>query len=85
MVKVNRLLRKSLSLFISFYRLLISPILGQHCRFYPSCSCYAQTAIEEHGVIRGLLWSIKRLLCCHPWHPGGFDPVPTKKQRILEK
>lgn len=85
MVKVNRLLQKSLSLLIACYRLLISPILGQHCRFYPSCSVYAQTALEEHGVMRGLFCSLKRLLCCHPWHPGGFDPVPIKKQRILEK
>lgn len=79
MVKTNQWLQKSLSLLITVYRILISPVLGQHCRFHPSCSAYAQAAIEEHGILRGLFLAIKRLLCCHPWHPGGFDPVPTKK------
>ena len=85
MVKINRLVQKSLSLLITLYRYLISPVLGQHCRFYPSCSVYAKTAIEELGVVRGLFYATKRLLCCHPWHPGGIDPVPTQTNRILEK
>ena len=66
---------------IQGYRLLISPWLGPHCRFYPSCSEYAQTAIATHGVGRGLLLAIKRLSRCHPWHPGGFDPVPEQKEK----
>ena len=68
---------KTLLLFLlRAYQLLISPVLGQNCRFYPSCSCYAHEAIEQHGVIRGGWLAIRRLGRCHPWHPGGLDPVP---------
>lgn len=59
------------------YRCLISPLLGPRCRFYPSCSEYAIAAVRNHGIIRGLFLTVKRLLRCHPWHPGGVDPVPT--------
>ena len=55
---------------------LISPLLGNHCRFYPSCSQYACEAIELHGAVRGGWLAVRRLLRCHPWHPGGVDPVP---------
>ncbi len=72
-------MQKILLLIIQLYRLLISPWLGAHCRFYPSCSEYAYTAIAEHGTLRGLLLAIKRLLRCHPWHPGGYDPVPERR------
>jgi putative membrane protein insertion efficiency factor len=61
---------------ILFYRYFISPLLGPRCRFYPSCSHYAEDAIREHGVIRGIWLAIKRLGKCHPWHEGGCDPVP---------
>jgi putative membrane protein insertion efficiency factor len=61
------------------YRLLLSPWLGNHCRFYPSCSSYAITAVERHGALRGSAMSVARLLRCHPWHPGGVDPVPEKE------
>ena len=61
------------------YRLLLSPWLGNHCRFYPSCSSYAIPAIERHGALRGSALGISRLLRCHPWHPGGLDPVPEKE------
>lgn len=61
------------------YRYLISPWLGNRCRFYPSCSAYAQEAILKLGVIKGLLHIIWRLLRCHPWHSGGYDPVIHKK------
>lgn len=63
------------------YRYFLSPWVGQHCRFYPSCSCYAQTAIERHGAWRGLGLTLRRLGRCHPWHPGGIDPVPDKLPR----
>ena len=61
------------------YQLVISPMIGPRCRFYPSCSCYAHTAIERHGVVRGLWLGLRRLLRCHPFAPGGYDPVPDKR------
>jgi putative membrane protein insertion efficiency factor len=60
------------------YKLGISPFLGQNCRFYPSCSDYAADAIRQHGVVRGGVLATNRLCNCHPWHPGGLDPVPAK-------
>lgn len=58
------------------YRYLVSPMLGANCRFYPSCSQYAIEAIDRHGAWRGSWLAVKRLGRCHPWHPGGVDPVP---------
>jgi putative membrane protein insertion efficiency factor len=58
------------------YKLGISPFLGQNCRFYPSCSEYAAEAIRQHGAARGVWLVARRLGKCHPWHPGGLDPVP---------
>ena len=63
---------------IRFYRYVISPWVGQHCRFYPTCSSYALTAIERFGALRGSYLTIIRLSKCHPWHEGGLDPVPEK-------
>jgi len=80
MVKINILLQKALTTIIIAYKYLISPVLGQHCRFHPSCSCYAVEAIEQHGSLRGMLLAIKRILRCHPWSEGGFDPVPSSKR-----
>lgn len=51
------------------------------CRFYPSCSCYAQEAVTQYGAIKGSILTVKRLLKCHPWHTGGFDPVPNNQQK----
>ena len=61
---------------IRLYRYFVSPMLGPNCRFYPSCSCYAEEAIEHHGIARGSYLAARRILRCHPWHPGGYDPVP---------
>lgn len=68
--------QKALLIGIKAYQWLVSPWLGQNCRFYPSCSTYAHGAIEKHGVLQGLWLTIKRLLKCHPWHPGGVDELP---------
>jgi putative membrane protein insertion efficiency factor len=61
---------------IHLYRTALSPFLGDHCRFYPSCSCYAQEAIATHGVLKGSGLAVHRLSKCHPWHEGGVDLVP---------
>ena len=61
---------------IRLYQLTLSLLIGNQCRFYPSCSHYTQDAIRMHGLARGVLLGSKRILRCHPWHPGGIDPVP---------
>jgi putative membrane protein insertion efficiency factor len=68
---------KNIVLFlIRCYQILISPLLGRNCRFYPTCSNYTYEAIKKHGLLRGLFLGGKRLLKCHPFHPGGVDLVP---------
>lgn len=74
-------MRQSLILLIRTYQLLLSPLLGNHCRFYPSCSQYAMEAIERYGPWRGSRLAVRRLLRCHPWHPGGIDPVPEPDKK----
>ena len=61
------------------YRCYVSPAIGCHCRFHPTCSRYAVLAIQRHGPWRGSLLALKRLLRCHPLHPGGMDPVPEAR------
>ena len=61
---------------IKAYRYGISPLLGPSCRFFPSCSEYAAQAVEKYGAGRGAWLALKRIARCHPWHPGGYDPVP---------
>lgn len=67
---------------IRAYQLLLSPLLGPRCRFYPSCSCYAHTAIERHGALKGAWLGLCRLLRCHPFNKGGYDPVPDDIEKF---
>ncbi|OAI47927.1 hypothetical protein AYO45_05490 [Gammaproteobacteria bacterium SCGC AG-212-F23] len=66
---------------IRFYQFFISPFFGNCCRFHPSCSCYAKEAIQVHGIFYGIFLSLKRILSCHPWHTGGYDPIPSKETK----
>lgn len=61
---------------IRAYQYLIRPLLGSHCRFAPSCSEYAYEAVVKYGAIRGTWLAVRRIARCHPYHPGGYDPVP---------
>jgi len=65
-----------LMVLIGGYRRFISPMTGPHCRFVPSCSAYALDAVLEHGALRGSWLAVRRVVRCHPFHPGGLDPVP---------
>jgi putative membrane protein insertion efficiency factor len=68
---------KNIALFlIRSYQVFISPLVGGHCRFYPSCSSYTYQAINKHGLLKGIFLGGKRLLKCHPFHPGGVDLIP---------
>ena len=70
------MIRGLLMALVRAYRYLLSPWIGQHCRFHPSCSVYALQALEQHGALRGSYLTLARLGRCHPFHPGGEDPVP---------
>jgi putative membrane protein insertion efficiency factor len=63
------------------YQLLLSPLLGQNCRFYPTCSNYAIEALRTHGAARGGLLAMRRVCRCHPWNAGGVDPVPPARNK----
>ena len=72
-------MQKLLLALIRLYRYAVSPLMAPHCRFYPSCSEYAGLAIQQHGALRGGWLALRRVLRCHPFHPGGHDPVPQTK------
>lgn len=73
---------KVIQFFLYGYRLLLSPILGGQCRFYPSCSHYMEEAVKTHGSVRGVGLGVWRILRCAPWQQGGYDPVPSKHQPV---
>ena len=68
----------ALKLCVHAYRYTLRGVIGAHCRFYPSCSDYALEALDDHGALRGAGLAAKRILRCHPWNPGGYDPVPPR-------
>jgi hypothetical protein len=68
--------RRSLMAAVRAYQLIFSPLLPPSCRFTPSCSAYAHEALTRHGAVRGSWFAARRLARCHPWNPGGYDPVP---------
>jgi uncharacterized protein len=89
LAKICILPSKIVMALIAVYSLLVSPFLGKNCRFYPSCSQYAKTAIQRFGLIYGSWLTLKRLLRCHPFNPGGIDEVPeefylSSRRRRLE-
>ena len=70
-------MREVLILLIRFYRRFLSPLKPRTCRFHPTCSAYALEALERHGAFGGSYLAVRRVLRCHPWNPGGLDPVPV--------
>lgn len=78
------MIKKILLLMINFYRKFISPYKPRTCRFYPTCSAYSYEAISRYGALRGGILSIKRILRCNPFNPGGYDPVPDLKIERIE-
>jgi len=80
-VGTNTKMQKFVTRLIRAYRNFLSPFLGQHCRYEPSCSRYAEEAVRQFGILGGGWLAIRRILRCHPWHAGGFDPVPENKSK----
>jgi putative membrane protein insertion efficiency factor len=68
---------------IKLYQYIVSPLLGSRCRFHPTCSNYAVEAINQYGVLKGGYLSVRRIIKCHPLNEGGYDPVPTKQDKLL--
>ena len=79
MAKISTYGRRVVIANLRLYHNVVSPYLGVNCRYYPSCSCYATEAVQEFGVCKGLVLAIWRLLRCHPFSAGGYDPVPQNK------
>lgn len=85
MGKITRRYKQTVTTFLALtiraYQFFLSPLLGNRCRFYPSCSSYAIQAIQLHGSLFGCYLALRRILRCHPWHEGGIDLVPERKQK----
>ena len=77
---VSKYISLPIIIIIRLYQLLISPILGQNCRYLPTCSEYSIKSLKEHGLFKGSILSVKRVSKCHPWGSHGFDPVPKKSE-----
>ena len=75
---INKILTYPLILFLKIYQLFISPIIGQNCRYLPTCSEYTIECLKQFGIIKGTFLSFKRISKCHPWGNHGYDPVPNK-------
>lgn len=73
-------MKQILMIIIRGYQLFLSPVLGSHCRYAPSCSHYTHQSIAQYGAVIGFWMGLKRILRCHPWAEGGYDPVPEKKK-----
>jgi putative membrane protein insertion efficiency factor len=84
MVFIGKIMRRFVLGAIRAYRYAVSPLLGQRCRFYPTCSEYAMTSIERFGLPRGIWMALRRVSRCHPFHAGGFDPVPDCDQCLSD-
>ncbi len=78
-------MRHLAALLIRIYQWTVSPLLGPRCRFYPSCSQYALEAIQRFGLVKGGWLAVVRLGRCHPWQPGGFDPVPEARGSLASR
>ncbi len=74
-------MKRLLIMLVRGYQLLISPVLGSNCRYLPTCSAYTIEAMEKHGAFKGVWMGIKRVGRCHPFHEGGYDPVPDPKKK----
>ena len=75
---INNILNLIIIIFLKFYQVFISPIIGQNCRYLPTCSEYSIQSLKKFGIIKGLFLSVRRVSKCHPWGNHGYDPVPNK-------
>ncbi len=82
--RLRRVLTMPLIGIVRLYQMTLSPWLGNCCRFHPSCSNYCIDALKQHGLVRGCWLTLKRICKCHPFHPGGIDPVPGMRRQIME-
>ena len=80
--RINRIIRRLICLPIFLYQLLVRPVMRPCCRFYPSCSDYALSAIQYHGLLIGAKLMFIRIIRCHPWASGGYDPIPLGKKKL---
>tara|TARA_Y100000590_G_scaffold435507_1_gene555006 strand:- start:34 stop:282 length:249 start_codon:yes stop_codon:yes gene_type:complete len=80
----NKIFVYPIIFFIKIYQLIISPLLGQNCRYLPTCSEYTKESLKTHGLIKGSYFAIKRISSCHPFGGHGYDPIPKKKIKYYE-